>query len=128
MAPVSRVPLNKQTNKQTTTTKSFVSDTAKADVLVKHYASVSRHKFSRAEKKTDCVVRTRLTEDRRNPEPLGPESDDFSMEELVSSVKAGKASGAEGPAGLAPRFLKNLGEVSRSSAVRGEESQECSTP
>jgi hypothetical protein len=58
--------------------------------------------------------RTRLTEDRRNPEPLGPESDDFSMEELVSSLKAGKVSGAEGPVGLAPRFLMNLGEVSRS--------------
>jgi hypothetical protein len=28
-------------------------------------------------------------------------------------LKAGKALGAEGPDGLAPRFLKNLGEVSR---------------
>jgi hypothetical protein len=36
------------------------------------------------------------------------------MEELVSSLKASKVSGAEGPDGLAPRFLKNLGEVSRS--------------
>jgi hypothetical protein len=36
------------------------------------------------------------------------------MEELVSSLKAGKASVAEGPDELAPRFLKNLGEVSRS--------------
>jgi hypothetical protein len=36
------------------------------------------------------------------------------MEELVSSLKAGKASAAEGPDGLVPRFLKNLGEVSRS--------------
>jgi hypothetical protein len=33
--------------------KSFVSDTAKADVFIKHYASVSCHKFSRAERKTD---------------------------------------------------------------------------
>jgi hypothetical protein len=59
-------------------------------------------------------VRTRLTEDRRNPEPLGQKSDNFLMEELVSSLKAGKASGAKGPDGLALRFLKNLGEVSRS--------------
>jgi hypothetical protein len=51
---------------------------------------------------------------RRNPEPLGPESDDFSMEELVFSLKAGKAKGAEGPDVLAPQFLKNLGEVARS--------------
>jgi hypothetical protein len=94
--------------------KSFVSDTAKADVFIKHYASVSRHKFSRAERKTDHVVRTRLTEDRRNPEPLGPESDDLSMEELVSSLKGGKAKEVKGPGGLATRFLKNLGEVSRS--------------
>jgi hypothetical protein len=36
------------------------------------------------------------------------------MEELVSSLKAGKAEGTKGPDGLAPRFLKNLGEVSRS--------------
>jgi hypothetical protein len=35
------------------------------------------------------------------------------MEELVASLKAGKASGAEGPDGLATCFLKNLGEVSR---------------
>jgi hypothetical protein len=94
--------------------KSFVSDTAKADVFIKHYASVSCHKFSRAERKTDSVVHTRLTEDRRNPEPLGPGSNNFSIEELVSSLKAGKALGAKGPDGLAPRFLKNLGEVSRS--------------
>jgi hypothetical protein len=33
------------------------------------------------------------------------------MEELVSSLKAGKAKGAEGLDGLAPQFLKNLGEV-----------------
>ena len=93
--------------------RSFVTDTAKADVFIKHYASVSRHKFSRAERKVDRGVRVRLTEDRRNPEPLGPESDDFSMEELVASLKAGKAKGAEGPDGLAPQFLKNLGEVAR---------------
>jgi hypothetical protein len=94
--------------------KSFVSDTAEMDAFIKHYASVSRHKFSRAERKTDLVVHTRLTENRRNLEPLGPESDNFSMEQLVSSLKAGKALGAKGPDGLAPRFLKNLGEVSRS--------------
>jgi hypothetical protein len=94
--------------------KSFVSDTAKADVFIKHFASARRHKFSRAVRKTDRVVRTRLTENRRNPEPLGPESDNFLMEELVSSLKAGEVSGAEGPDGLAPCFLKNLGEVSRS--------------
>jgi hypothetical protein len=89
--------------------KSFVSDTVKADVFIKHYASDSRDKFSRAERKTDHVVHTRLAEDRRNPEPLGPESNEFSMEELVFSLKAGKASD-----GLAPLFLKNLGELSRS--------------
>ena len=93
--------------------RSFVTDTAKADVFIKHYASVSRHQFSRAERKVDRGVRVRLTEDRRNPEPLGPESDDFSMEELVASLKAGKAKGAEGPDGIAPQFLKNLGEVVR---------------
>jgi hypothetical protein len=36
------------------------------------------------------------------------------MEELVSSLKVGKTKGAEGPNGLTPQFLKNLGEVSRS--------------
>jgi hypothetical protein len=50
--------------------KGFVSDTAMADVFIKH-ASISYHKFSRAERKTDRVVRTRLIEERRNPEPLG---------------------------------------------------------
>jgi hypothetical protein len=39
--------------------KSFVSDTAKAAVFMKHYASISCHKFSRAEKKTDRVMRTK---------------------------------------------------------------------
>jgi hypothetical protein len=82
-------------------------------VFIKHYSSVSRHKFSRAERKVVHDVRVRLTENRLNPEPLGPESDDFSMEELVSSLKAGKAKGAEGLDRLAPQFLKNLGEVAR---------------
>jgi hypothetical protein len=59
-------------------------------------------------------VHTRLTEDRRNPEPLGPESDNFLMEKLVSSLKEGKAKGVEGLDELAPQFLKNLVEVSRS--------------
>jgi hypothetical protein len=94
--------------------KSFVSDTAKVDVFIRHHTSVSCHKFSRAERKTNHVVRTRLTEDRHNPEPLGPESDNFLMEELVSSLKVGKAKGAEGLDELAPQFPKNLGEVSRS--------------
>jgi hypothetical protein len=44
--------------------RSFVSDTAKADAFIKHYASVSRHKFSRAERRVDHGVRVRLTEDR----------------------------------------------------------------
>jgi hypothetical protein len=74
-------------------------------VFIKHYASVSRHKFFGAERKTNRAMHTRLTENRSNPEPLVPESDNFSMEELVSSLKVGKASGAEGPDGLAPRFL-----------------------
>jgi hypothetical protein len=94
--------------------RSFVSDTAKADVFINHYASVSRHKFSRAERKVDRDVHIRLTEDSLNPEPLGPESDNFSMEELVSSLKVGKAKGAEGPDRLAPQFLKNFGEVANS--------------
>jgi hypothetical protein len=97
--------------------RSFISDTAKVDVFRKHYASDSRHKFSRVERKTDHDKGTRLTEDRRNPQPLGPESDNFSMEELVSSLKAGKAKGAEGPDGLASQFLKNLEEVSMSFKV-----------
>jgi hypothetical protein len=71
----------------------------------------SRFLPSRAERKVDRGVRVGLTEDRCNPDPLGPESDDFSMEELVASLKAGKAKGAVGPDGLAPQFLKNLGEV-----------------
>jgi hypothetical protein len=80
-------------------------------VFIKHYASVSRHKFFRAKWTTDRVVCTRLTEDRRNPETLGPESGNISMKELVSSLKVGKAVGAKGLDGC---FLKNLGEVSRS--------------
>jgi hypothetical protein len=54
-------------------------------------------------------MHTKLTEDRCNPVLLGPESDNFSLEELDTSLKAGKASVAEGPDGLALRFLKNLG-------------------
>jgi hypothetical protein len=41
--------------------KSFVTDTAKAGVFIRHYAAVSRHKFSRVERKTDHVMCTRLT-------------------------------------------------------------------
>jgi hypothetical protein len=42
-------------------------------------------------------MRTRLTEDRRNHQPLGPESDVFSMEKLVSSLKVGKAGWTSSP-------------------------------
>jgi hypothetical protein len=56
-------------------------------------------------------MHVRLTEDRLNLEPLGPESDDFLMEESVSSLKAGKAKGAEGPDGLAPQFLGGGGQM-----------------
>jgi hypothetical protein len=52
-------------------------------------------------------VHTRLTEDRHNPESLGPESDNFSLEELDASLKVGKALGAEGLDGLVPHFLNN---------------------
>jgi hypothetical protein len=55
--------------------RSLVSDTAKADVFIKHYASVSRHKLSRAERKTERDMHVILTEDRRNAERLGQESD-----------------------------------------------------
>jgi hypothetical protein len=62
----------------------------------------------------DHVVLSRISEDRRNPEPLGLENDNFSLEELDTSLKADEAMGAEGPDGLAPRFLKNLGGGGRS--------------
>jgi hypothetical protein len=41
-------------------------------------------------------MHTRLAEDRRNPELLGPEGDEFSIEKLVVSLKAGRASGSRG--------------------------------
>jgi hypothetical protein len=93
--------------------RTFVSNTAKAEVFIKHYAAFSCHKSSRAECKKDQGKHIRFTEDRRNPACLDSDSNNFLMDKLKAFLKAGKAKGTEGKDGLAPRFLKNLGEVAK---------------
>ena len=91
--------------------KALASSTRKADAFVQHYAAVSRHKHSRADRKLNRSVLVRLSRSRKTEmsEGVGQESADFSLEELAVALKAGKRKGAEGPDEIAPLFLRNLG-------------------
>ena len=95
--------------------RTLASNARKADAFVQHYAAVSRHKSSREDRKLERSVKERLSQSRRSEgtEGVGPECADFSMEEMLVALKAGKKKGAEGPDEIAPLFLRNLGEAGR---------------
>lgn len=94
--------------------KDICTDIGKADAFVKSYAGVSRHVFSREERKKERVVRVRLSEANRSHGPWGPECGDFSSAELDVALEASKAKGASGADGVDSRLLKGVGELARS--------------
>ena len=81
----------------------------------RHYAAVSRHKFSREDRKLDRSVRVSLSKSWRTEREtgVGDESAEFSLEELRVALKAGKRKGVEGPDMIAPLFLRNMGSTAQ---------------
>ena len=80
----------------------------KAKAFCQHYAAVSRHQFSRAERETNRKVRQEMTRERLRDAPVGPECEDFSLGELKAALRATKSKGAAGPDEICPQFLRNL--------------------
>jgi len=90
--------------------RAYVTDTAKAALFARKYAAVSRHRFTRAERSKISTVRRRLSILARIHGPNnGRENLDFTPTELKVAVERMKSSGAEGPDGVAPRFIQHLG-------------------
>ena len=90
--------------------RDITTDTQKANTFGKHYASVSRLKFSRKERATNrkskqatrpCLV----DDDHSNDISCAP----ITLTELKNAIKAMKPNGAPGPDDIPPSFLKALG-------------------
>ena len=91
--------------------KAIYSPAGKAEAFCQHYAAVSRHSFTREERKTERFVRREMTVAGRATGPVNRESAEFTLGELKMALKNAKGKGAPGPDGIAPQFLRNLGEV-----------------
>jgi ribonuclease HI len=91
--------------------KTVVSNQKKANTFAKHYASVSRLKFSRSERATNLrlkrLLRTADAPDADSSSSCQP----FTMDELTQAIKQMKAKGAYGPDDIPPTFLKALGPI-----------------
>ena len=91
--------------------KTVVSNQKKANTFAKHYASVSRLKFSRNERainlKLKRLLRTADAPDADSSSSCQP----FTMDELTQAIKQMKAKGAYGPDDIPPTFLKALGPM-----------------
>ena len=90
--------------------KAIYDPVRKADAFCQHYAAVSRHPSSPAKRATDRFVRAEMSRARREMGPVGQESSDFSLGELKAALRCTKSKGAAGPDGIAPQFLRHLGE------------------
>ena len=82
----------------------------KADAFCQQYAAVSKHSFSREERKTNRRVRQELTRARREVGPVSQESSDFTLGELQTALRSSRTKGAAGPDEICPQFLRNLKE------------------
>jgi ribonuclease HI len=93
--------------------KEFVTDRSKAGLFVRKYAQISRHRFTKEERVKNRRVRMRMTRSQRMAGPWGKECGDFSLSELATAIREMRSKGAEGPDGIPPRFLKELGPEAR---------------
>ena len=98
--------------------KTYVTDKSKANLFVRKYAQVSRHRFTREEKARIRRLRVRMTRMRRAPGAIPQECVDFSLSELEGVIREIHVRGAEGPDGIPPRFLQELGPAARSFMLR----------
>ena len=84
----------------------------KATAFCQHYAAVSRHSFSAAERNTNRRVKQEITRASREAGPVGQESGDFTLGELKAALRSTKSKGAAGPDEICPPFLRNLKDYS----------------
>ena len=92
--------------------REYLPGRQKAEVFAKHYASVSRLRFSKPERAIARAARRRVRE-ACEEEDEGLESSPFTLDELDRALCLMKARSAGGADGIAPRFLKALGPVAR---------------
>ena len=92
--------------------KEYLPGRQKAEVFAKHYASVSRLRFSKPERARTRAANRRVRE-LREGEDGGGESDLFTLDELDRALRLMKARSVGGEDRIAPRFLKALGPVAR---------------
>ena len=84
----------------------ITSHRKKADCFINHYASVSKLKFSEADK----ILNRRAKSLLKHP-AVGEKkaSQDFSMKNLQAAIRNMRRKGAPGPDDIPPAFLKELG-------------------
>ena len=92
--------------------KTITSDKRKADIFQQHYASVSRLKFSRQERRSVNMKLKKLLRSRCEG-PVESSCRDFSMYELEQAIQSMRKKGAAGPDDIPPSFLKALGPHGR---------------
>ena len=85
--------------------RSVTSDIRKADVFMKHYASVGRHKFNKDERSLNREVKKIL---KQTPGDEGAESS-FTMSELNKALRKMNKKSAPGSDDIPPSFLVALG-------------------
>ena len=90
--------------------KTITSNQKKADIFAKHYASVSRLKFSKTDKITNLQLKKVLKEAAVYDETSTDSCKPFSLDELKAAISQMKAKGACGPDNISPTSLKALGE------------------
>ena len=101
MAPLKQIPPNEAMKHKG---KTITSNEKKAEIFAKHYASVSRHQFTKEERDINRECKKKLRTTRGNKE-----WDPFTLPELRRAIKQMKRKGAAGPDDIPPSFLKELG-------------------
>ena len=89
--------------------KMYNTDRRKADLFVRQYARVSSHRFSTEDRRINRAVKCRLTRAGRKTGPEGKECSEYTAAELGEALRKTRANGAEGPDGIVPRLLNELG-------------------
>ncbi|XP_066915550.1 uncharacterized protein [Clytia hemisphaerica] len=82
--------------------KLITSNKRKANIFAKHYANVSRHKFTKEERNINREAKRRIHSTTVNNEYC----QDFTKDELKKAIKEMKRKGAQGPDEIPPTFLK----------------------
>jgi ribonuclease HI len=86
----------------------YTTNSKKADLFAKHYASVSRLTFN----KDDRAKHRELKKEINNLPNNLEECEDLTLSELEAAIKATNSKGAAGGDQIPPTFLKNLGTKS----------------